>query len=417
MQSYSLAHLSDQALLRDLAALVAQDRCTTAAMLAHLAEVDARRLYLPAAYPSMYAWCTGELRLSEDAAFRRIRAARTAREFPTIFAALADGRLNLSTLLLLAPHLTSGNADGLLAAAAHKTRTEIELLLAERFPQPDLPTVVRAVATREASSQRAPAPVAGRVEAPCAPPAVGHTHPSTVRPPCADSLQLAPAPLCISTAQPARPATAPPEPRAKLAPLSPQRFALQVTVTQGTHDKLRYAQALLGHAVAPGDVAQVLDRALDALIAKLEQRRFAVTSRSVPRRSQGKGRYVPAEVRREVWRRDGGQCSFVGPGGRRCPARTRLEFDHVTPVAHGGRSTVEGLRLRCRAHNQHDAERVFGRAFVQGRQEQARRRAIETRMRASAAATSAGRLDPAGVAGRSGRCGGGASPGVTPGHA
>ena len=68
MCTYSLSHLSDGALLRDLAALVAQDRATTARLLAHIAECDARRLYLPAAYPSMFAYCVHELRLSEDAA-------------------------------------------------------------------------------------------------------------------------------------------------------------------------------------------------------------------------------------------------------------------------------------------------------------------------------------------------------------
>src|SRR5438093_12461077 len=106
MQRYSLAHLSDPDLLRGLAALVAQDRVTTAALLAHIAEVDARRLYLPAAYPSMFAYRVHELRLSEDAACKRINAARVARQFPAIFEALADGRLHLSAVVLLAPHLT-----------------------------------------------------------------------------------------------------------------------------------------------------------------------------------------------------------------------------------------------------------------------------------------------------------------------
>src|SRR2546422_5399145 len=92
MCKYSLSHLSDSALLRDLAALVAQDRATTARLLAHIAECDARRLYLPAAYPSMFAYCVHELRLSEDAAYKRIQAARVARRFPSIFAAGAGGR-------------------------------------------------------------------------------------------------------------------------------------------------------------------------------------------------------------------------------------------------------------------------------------------------------------------------------------
>jgi len=74
VSSYSLIHLSDSTLLHDLAALVGRDHNTTAALLAHIAEVDARKLYRPAAYPSMYAYCVGELHMSEDTAYKRIRA-------------------------------------------------------------------------------------------------------------------------------------------------------------------------------------------------------------------------------------------------------------------------------------------------------------------------------------------------------
>src|SRR6266705_6781051 len=147
MCTYSLSHLSDSVLLRDLKALVAQDRATTAALLAHIAEVDERRLYLPAAYPSMHAYCVGELRLCEQAAFKRIHAARTARRFPAIFPALAEGRLHLSGVVMLAPHLTPENAEELLAAAADRSRAELEQLLAERFPRPELPGRLQALPT------------------------------------------------------------------------------------------------------------------------------------------------------------------------------------------------------------------------------------------------------------------------------
>ena len=91
MRAFSLAHLSDQELLRSLARLVVQHRATTAAMLAHIAEVDARRLYAPAGYPSMHWYCVRELKLSDDAAFKRIHAARVARKFPAILEALEGG--------------------------------------------------------------------------------------------------------------------------------------------------------------------------------------------------------------------------------------------------------------------------------------------------------------------------------------
>jgi hypothetical protein len=152
VSSYSLVHLSDSTLLHDLAALVSRDRNTTAALLAHVAEVDARKLYRPAAYPSMYAYCVGELHMSEDTAYKRIRAGRAARQFPAIFQAIADGRLNLTSVVMLAPHLASDTAEELLAAAAHKTNAEIERSLAERFPRPDLPTVLEAITPAVAAS-------------------------------------------------------------------------------------------------------------------------------------------------------------------------------------------------------------------------------------------------------------------------
>src|SRR5688572_10024656 len=118
MHTYTLAHVSDAALLADLSTLVATDRRTTAALLAHLAEVEARGLFLPEACSSLYAYCTRVLRLSEDAALKRIRAARTARRFPQIFGMIADGRLHLIGLVILGPHLTADNVDQLLGAAA-----------------------------------------------------------------------------------------------------------------------------------------------------------------------------------------------------------------------------------------------------------------------------------------------------------
>jgi len=357
VKNYSLAHVADHVLIHDLHAIVKQDRCTTADMLAHLAEVDARRLYAPVGYPSMFAYSVGELRLSEDAAYRRIRAARLARQFPAILGMVADGRLNLNSVLMLGSHLTDENAEELLAAATHKTKSELELMLAARFPQPDLATLVQAV-----------------------PAAPSHA-------PEMQACQLAPAPVGMTTTQQVAQQIAAPAPRPKLTPLAPQRFALQVTLSQQTHDKLRYAQELLGHAVPSGDMAQVLDRALDALIAKLERQKFAATSRMRPGRGTPKGRHVPAEVRRAVWLRDQGRCTFVSEKGHRCESRTRLELDHVDPVARGGAATVANLRLRCRAHNQYAAEKAFGAGFMQRKREASRRRIEEAKARNAAAAT------------------------------
>src|SRR6267378_683345 len=134
MRAYLLSRLTDPELAHGLDSFVAQDCTTTAGLVAHIAEFDHRRLYLPAGYPSMFAYCVQKLHMSEDATYKRITAARAAREFPAIFECLAEGRLHLTGVGLLAPHLTAGNAADLLTAAAHRTKAEIEELIARRFP-------------------------------------------------------------------------------------------------------------------------------------------------------------------------------------------------------------------------------------------------------------------------------------------
>jgi hypothetical protein len=116
--------------------------------------------------------------------------------------------------------------------------------------------------------------------------------------------------------------------------------------------------------VPSGDLAEVLDRALDALLDKVEGRKHGKTSRPRAAKKSSVRRYVPRAVRREVVARDGARCSFVGEDGRRCEETGFLELDHVTPVACGGEASAEGVRVLCRAHNQYEAERVLGREAV-----------------------------------------------------
>jgi 5-methylcytosine-specific restriction endonuclease McrA len=365
MPSYSLGHLKNHVLLRDLAALVTQDRATTATLLAHIAEVDARRLYADAAYSSMFDYCVRELGFSEDMAAKRIRAARTARRFPAIFTGIADGRLHVTGVCLITlplKHLRGAAAAELITAVECKTKEEIQLMLAERFPQADVATRVRAVAepTRCVLSSQVLEPVEVQ-------------RPSSELLDCASerredsSAPEAATPMSSAVTIPTEPA-----PSGRTAPLSPGRFSLQLTMSAETRGKMRRAEQLLGHAVPRGDLAQVLDRALDALIEKLERRRFGTTDSPRAARPSRSVRHVPAGVRRAVKARDGGQCTFESDSGRRCEERGDLEFDHIQPIAKGGETTVANLRLRCRAHNQLEAERAFGAGFMETKRARAR---------------------------------------------
>ena len=275
MKSYSLSRLADQTLLSDLAVLVARDRATTASLLAHLAEVDARKLYLPAGYPSMFVYCVEELHLSEDSACKRIRAARTAREYPGVLPAMAEGRLHLSAVVLLAPYLTPANAAELLAEAVYRSRGEIEGFLAERFPRSEVLPLVEVVGwmqtpAAEISPGTRQEPGVALGAAPPAPAVSGHQlAPGLVEPPAPGRMN----------------------PPSRTAPIGPRRFVLQLTMSQDLHDKLENARQLLSHRVPSGHLAEVLEHVLDLAIPQLEKRKFAATGkpRSSRRSSSGAG--------------------------------------------------------------------------------------------------------------------------------
>ena len=390
MNSYSLDHLAKPVLHRDSLVFHRNESSAMAMAIAHVGEIDARRSFRDEGYPSMLAFCEHVYELSEPAALKRIRVARLAREYPALFEALASRKLSLSCVILLSPHLTALNATELIAAASHTPKSELGQLIAKWFPKQDVPAKLEAVAgpppmlgdelspgrVGDAGATGNAAPIPGAAGA------AGEDTPS----PGAAGLGLddqlsaqtvgtaADDQLCSRANESA-------SPRPRLSPLSADRFALQLTVNRCTYDKLRYAQELLSHQLPSGDLVEVFDRALDALIVRLEKRKFAATSR--PRRGNRRTtqspRHVPAHVKREVWVRDGGRCTFVSESGHRCCARELLEFDHIEEVARGGKATVAGMRLRCRVHNQYTAEQTFGAEFMMAKREEAQRASREQR--------------------------------------
>lgn len=157
-----------------------------------------------------------------------------------------------------------------------------------------------------------------------------------------------------------------PRPRvpASIVPLAPGLYRLECTLAQQAHDDLRFAQDLLRHVSPSGDIGFLVERSLSLQARELRRSKLGETgqARPAPARSVNT-RHIPISVQREVLRRDGAQCAFIGRLGR-CESRTFLEFHHVRPFAEGGEATAENIELRCRAHNQHEARRHFGREFV-----------------------------------------------------
>jgi len=337
MASVSLATLSNHELLAETGRLVATERHATAELIALLAEVDSRGLYLEEGFSSLFAYCTQALHLSESAAYDRITAARASRQFPIVLERLVDGAVTLTTVRLLRPHLTADNCERCLDAASHKTKREVECLVASLTPQPDVTASVRRLPAERPLEAAVAEPLFGTPAEPSRPVAMQvvdepQTHASAATPPR----------------------------RATVAPLALERYLIKVTVSGETHAKLRRAQDLMRHTIPTGDPAAIVDRALTVLVEQLERTRLAQSRR--PRSnatSAANTRHLPANVRRLVWKRDAGRCAFVGAQGR-CAETAFLEFHHLVPYASGGVTSVDNLALRCRAHNAYEAAQQFG---------------------------------------------------------
>jgi hypothetical protein len=324
-----LESLSDEEVLSGLDDLLRQSRRVEAPLIAHIGEVHARHLYARFAASSMFTYCTNVLHLSEGEAQLRISVAKATRDHPVLLEMLADGRLHLSGIAKLAPALTAQNRDALLARAVYKSKREIEEIVAELAPRPDAPSAIRKLPDRR---PRPSCPLAEPAQVEVPPP---------VR---AEIPRSASVPV--------------------LEPLAPSRYKIQFTAGPELRDDLERLRALMRSEVPDGDLAAIVGKAVRQLRERLEARRFGQTRspRKKAPTTNDSSRHVPFEVRRLVYRRDGGQCRFVDGQGRRCSERHRLEYHHRHPFGMGGGPEFDNICLMCPTHNRYLAELDYGKS-------------------------------------------------------
>jgi hypothetical protein len=222
---------------------------------------------------------------------------------PAVIDALHSGKVHLTGLRLLAPHLTPENHRNVLAEATGKSKNEIEEIVARLAPQPPVPTSIRTVSRKHH----------GRVK-----------------------------------------------------PLSPELLHVEFTAPRSFLKLLRQGQALVRHQIKDGDIASVVQLAMREMVAKRMKKKFAVGAK--PRASSRKpknnrSRHIPAATKREVFERDGGRCTFTDARGRRC-GEPVVQFDHIDGFARTREHRAERMRLLCPAHNQHVANKLYGKAFM-----------------------------------------------------
>ena len=292
--------LSDGALLSGLSRLLGAHRKMAAQVVAHLGEVEERRLHLIGGFASLFAYCISELGMSEDEACRRIEVARLVRRFPPLFEKLAAGQISLSVAALLKSCLTEANQAGLLDAVSGKSVCQAREVLASWFPQPDvLPSIRKLPVRREnsASLLTAPAAMPAQPQGLCREmSAIVHTTPAASPPPTDGASPSTEGDVTLGALSgrdvetSAREAASagfraemPPARRVaasrSIQPLSPERYKVQLTASAELKGKLELARDLLRHAVPSGDLAAIIERALDALLERTMKRRFGATAR------------------------------------------------------------------------------------------------------------------------------------------
>ncbi|MET0412217.1 MAG: HNH endonuclease signature motif containing protein [Polyangiaceae bacterium] len=379
-----LAQLSDDVLLVSLKRLTGTCNELTAQLLAHLGEVEARGIHRNMACATLYTYCVYELRMSEDEAQRRCRAARLCRQFPVLLAMVADASIHLTGILLLGPHLTDENHREILARARYRTKREIEKLVAEVAPRDDVPARIEPLHI----APRAAAAHATMMAALCGP--VRDLPPGNGRGE-APVGALAEIELAAESSVPPPQAT----PLAAEPPLTPAlHYQVQFTADQEYMALLEEARDLLAHVNPTRDFVEVQRKALEVLVSQLRKRKHAARASAAPATTEPSAepcdnevaapaapsasssehsattpakrtRRPSAAVARAVWQRDESRCAYVDQRGQRCRETSMLEYHHEHAWALGGATSLDNLSLRCTAHNALAAEEDFGRELMQ----------------------------------------------------
>ncbi|HXV14196.1 MAG TPA: HNH endonuclease signature motif containing protein [Candidatus Krumholzibacteria bacterium] len=386
----SLRSLSDSDLLFRVRDLTVRERTLTLLLLLHLNEVERRKLHLKQGYSSMFDYCTSGLGYSEPAAVRRIRTARCIARIPEVYGLLESNQVNLSTIARVSRVLTAGNKDALLERIRERTQREVDAIVAEYQPRAAIRDVIKPVVVRvPAATVSGALGASASVAVPGAPGlaiesgALGRDA-STDSKTSVNATVEAPADDCEKNAyRRCDGASHPPDcVRSAETFVTEKRIQFQFAASETFQVKLEKVKSLAWHRLPPNpSLEHLFELALDALIERHDpgarqerrQRHQEAAGATLPQRvkreaaragrvgHRGSGtRYVATAMRDTVFARDGSRCPFVGPNGKRCGSRSALQIDHIKPVARGGASTLDNLRLLCAYHNRLEAERLMG---------------------------------------------------------
>ena len=361
---------------RKLRGLVGDERNVEVEFLLHLDRFDTALGYELFGLRTLWEYCRQELNLLEGAIWRRTNAMVLLRRFPQAEARLRDGRLSMTSLVMLGKSLTEQNVLEIFESVVGKSTRQIEeIVAAANSPRPEKTVVIRKL---PAPHTPVPAPAPG--------PAPKSELATTIRTGIGEEragLRAGFAGLRLGE---------------RITPIAREQYSVRLVFGSELKEKIEKAKKILSHKIPDGDVQKVIGEAIDRLIRDDEKRhgpkpaRAPRTRAAAPRTranatlvaqpvaaaaefaANRKGsshlgpaarrRAMPVDVDREVRRREAGVCGWKLANGETCGSTWQLEIDHIVPVAKGGATTAENCRLICRAHNQMHARNEFGAKFM-----------------------------------------------------
>ena len=300
----SLHSLSDRELFEKIRSLSQDERRITSEVLHGLREVARRRLYAKYGYDSLFSFLVKELRYDEASAYRRVYAIRVMDAVPEVEQALENGKLSIATVAQAQTFFQQEKKRS--APVSLEKKREILKSLEGR-------------SKREAEK------------------ILAKEAPETPKP---DQERV----------------------------INENQTEIRFVADPGLLEMLKCVQALVSHKDLEPGYNGLLKFMAALVLKKLDPDQQKERARLSPEKgatqhalSTAPARYVQVSLKREVWKRDQGRCTYVSPvSGKQCGSKYGLQYDHIVPYAKGGLTELRNLRLRCRAHNQLHAVQSFG---------------------------------------------------------
>lgn len=349
-----LSKINNKELLETFSSLVLKERTTTSEVVSYIAELYKRRLYLELGYPSLFVMLTEKYFYSKSAAYRRIQSAKVALLFPIVLEYLNQGRTNLINLSLVESNITKENGEKIISDILDKSKEEVEYYLDNTFSnskEERTQDKIRRLPVIKKESKNSHSGNLNLNE---------EREKKTER-----SLEIF-QPFSLPSTEAQSPVTETKE-EPKVEEI--RRVKIEFTADEKLAKKIERAQQLLRHKYPAGKFEDIFDEALETLlekkdperkIARMEQKETKEVKTEPKSTPQTVSRYIPQQIRREIWKRDNGRCTFQSKEGKKCNEAGMLEIDHVHPFALDGKNKVENLQLLCAPHNKWRAQKTFG---------------------------------------------------------